>query len=193
MAHAYSIQSSSSMSSPLFQYSSALTSLSTRKQLLIVFVGSSILMFVVLSTMVICFIDCLHKRAKQNRQEKSQTLSMLPINGLNHHHSSSNSYINGKPLAMSSPVQSENYYDYRNYNSVLPLKPVVVLTSSNSHSLSSIDSMTRVNTAHNRTLTTKTYTYTALSTSEDLMPGEFDEAFNPMLDRNGVEFMMTTV
>ena len=193
MAHAYSYPSSSSMSSPLFQYSSALASLSTRKQLLIVFVGSSILMFIVLSTMVICFIDCLHKRAKQNRHEKTQALAMLPVNGFNHHPSSSNSYINGKPLSISTPIQAENYYDHRHFNPVATLKPVVVLASSNSHSMSSIDSMTRANTAHNRTLATKTYTYTALSTCEDLMPGEFDDTYNGMLDKNGVEFMMTTV
>ena len=192
MAHAYSIQSSSSMSSPLFQYSSSLALLSTRKQILIVFIGSSILMFVVLSTMVICFIDCLHKRAKQNRQEKSQTLSMIPINGHNHH-SSFNSGINEKSLSISSPIQTDNYYDYTHFKSVPPSKPVVVLAPANSHSLSSIDSMTRANTAHNRTLTTKTYTYTALSTSEDLMPGEFDDPFHSMLDKNGIEFMMTTV
>ena len=133
MAHAYSYPSSSSMSSPLFQYSSALASLSTRKQLLIVFVGSSILMFIVLSTMVICFIDCLHKRAKQNRHEKTQALAMLPVNGFNHHPSSSNSYINGKPLSISTPIQAENYYDHRHFNPVATLKPVVVLALSLIH------------------------------------------------------------
>lgn len=142
--------------------------------------------------MVFCFIDCLHKKAKQNRHEKNQTLAMLPVNGFNHHFSS-NSYLNGKSLSISPPIQTENYYDYRHINPTATLKPVVVLASSNSHSMSSIDSMTRANTAHNRTLATKTYTYTALSTSEDLMPGEFDDSFNAMLDRNGVEFMMTTV
>jgi flagellar biosynthesis component FlhA len=197
MAHAYSIPSSS-MSSPLFQYSSLLSLLSTRKQLFAVFIGSSILMFIILSTVILCFVDCQTRKSKQTRLEqkkkKKKNISMVSLNGLDH--SCSTSLSNGKPLSISSPMSRETYYDnhqYKNLIPTIPVTPVVVLALSNSHSLSSIDSTTRANTAHNRTLTTNTCTYTALSTSEDFMPGEFDDQFQQMMDQNGVEYMMTTV
>jgi hypothetical protein len=195
MAQAYSIQSSSSISSPLFQYSSSISLISTRKQLLIVFIGSSILMFVVVSTMILCFIDCLNKRTKQTRHEqKPVNLALTPIDDIDL--SSSTSLNTGKQISISSPIQTNNVYDTQNYTSLKPVSsftPVMILGTSNSHSSSSIDSMTRANTAHNRTLTTNAYTYTALSTSDDLLPGEFDDPFNGIMETNGIEFMMTTV
>ena len=199
MAQAYSIQSSS-ISSPLFQYHSLLSLLSTRKQLFAVFIGSAILMFIILSTIVLCFVDCQSKKNAQTRSEQKKkrktttNISMVSLNGLNH--SCSTSLSNGKPLSISSPMNRENYYEnhqYKNLIPSIPVTPVVVLASSHSHSLSSIDSTTRANTAHNRTLTTNTYTYTALSTSDDFIPGEFDDQFQQMMDQNGIEYMMTTV
>jgi hypothetical protein len=165
MAHAYAIPSSS-ISSPLFQYSS---SFSPRKQMFAVFIGSSILIFIVVLTMVLCFIDCLQKKSKQKAN-----VSIMKING------NSLSLPNGK---LSPSIKPKDFYD-DHYKS---LKPNIVITSSMSHSSSSIDSTTRANTAHNRAIT-DTYTYTALSTSDDLLPVDFDDNIN-----NGIELMMTTV
>jgi hypothetical protein len=171
MAHAYSIQSSS-ISSPLFQYSSSISSLSSRTQMLVVFIGSSILMFIVILTMILCFVDCLRKKPKQN----STHISMVKTNGINHH-----------PLTNGNHSPSNNS---KSFKSLTNTKPVIVIATSNSHSSSSIDSTTRANTAHNRAIT-NTYTYTALSTSDDLMPVDFDD--DSAMDNNGVEYMMTTV
>ena len=122
-------------------------------------------MFIVLLTMVLCFVDCLQKKTKQQHSNLSKQQSTL------------------KP---------KNFYDDHSsicqYKTLNILKPTIVTatmsSSSNSRSTSSIDSTTRANTAHNRAITS-TYTYTALSTSEDLTPVDFDD--------NGVELMMTTV
>ncbi|CAF4249621.1 unnamed protein product, partial [Adineta steineri] len=57
MAHAFSSPTPSSISSPHDEYPSSITTLSTRKQIFAVFICSSILMFVVILTMVLCFID----------------------------------------------------------------------------------------------------------------------------------------
>jgi hypothetical protein len=182
MAHAYS-NPSSSISSPLFQYTSFISS---RKQMFAVFIGSSILMFIVLSTMVFCFIDCLHKKTKQKSK-----LSTLKTNGINHPNSIP--LTNGKHHF---PIKSKNFYDdnssTHHYKSLKTVQPVIIIPSSNSHSTSSIDSTTRANTAHNRAIT-NTYTYTALSTSDDLLPVDFDENINSAMDDTGIELMMTTV
>ena len=53
------------------------------------------------------------------------------------------------------------------------------------HSSSSIDSTTRANTAHNRAIA-NTYTYTALSTSEDFLPVDFDDNINGTMEDNGM-------
>jgi hypothetical protein len=178
MAHAYSIPSSS-ISSPLFQYSS---SLPTSKQMFAVFICSTILMFIIVLTMVLCFIDCIQKKSKQNHP-----ISMIKTNGINHH--------NSIPLTNGKYSLTKNFYDDHSsphhYKS-LKMKPVIVIASSNSHSSSSIDSTTRANTALNRAIA-NTYTYTALSTSDDLMPVDFDDDLNEALDDNGIELMMTTV
>lgn len=185
MAHAYTI-ATSSISSPLFQYAS---SFSSRKQVFAVFIGSSILMFIVILTMVLCFIDCLQKKNKH----KSNS-SLGKSNGITHH--TSIALTNGKNLHSSSSLSNtpKNFYDdlsssKHHYKS---LKPVLVIASSTSHSSSSIDSTTRANTAHNRAIA-NTYTYTALSTSEDFLPVDFDDNINGTMEDNGIELMMTTV
>ncbi|CAF0828535.1 unnamed protein product [Rotaria sp. Silwood1] len=194
MAHAYSI-SSSSISSPLFQYTS-INLLSTRKHIFAVFIGSSILMFIVILTMVLCFIDCIQKNTKQ----KNNKLSIIKTNGINHH--------NTIPLTKCkhnltvSPTKTTHFYKnnsstphYKSLISTPKTKPTIAISSSNSHSSSlssSVDSTTRANTAHNRAMT-NTYTYVALSTSDDLMPADFDNNTNNDGDNNGIELMMTTV
>jgi hypothetical protein len=188
MAHAYSIPSSS-ISSPLFQYSLLISS---RKQMFAVLIGTSILMFIVILTMVLCFIDCIHKKTQQNSH-----LSMIKTNGINNHNSNSLPLINGKYNSKSLSIKPKNFYDenlstHHHYKSLKSIKPVIVIASSNSHSSSSIDSTTRANTVLNRAIT-NTYTYTALSTSDDLMPVDFDDTINDDLNDNGIELMMTTV
>lgn len=185
MAHAYTIPSSSTFS-PLFPYSS---SFSSRKQIFAVFIGSSILMFIVILTMVLCFIDCLHKKNKH-----PSTASFGKTNSITNH--TSIALTNGKKLHSSSSLSNspKNFYDELS-SSTQPykcLKPVLVITSSTSHSSSSIDSTTRANTAHNRAIA-NTYTYTALSTSDDFLPVDFDDHINQAMDDNGIELMMTTV
>ena len=194
MAHAYSMQSSS-ISSPLFQYPASFASLSGRRQLLAVFIGSSILMFIVLSTMIMCFIDCVHKKTRHNRREKSKNPALMPIDSLPHY--SSPALTNGKPISICSSIQKDHFFESNNssnhhYKSLKSTTTVAALPSSTSHSLSSIDSMTRANTAHNRAIA-HTYTYTALSTSEDLTPVDFDDDSHPLPTKNGMEFRMTTV
>lgn len=182
MAHAYTI-ATSSISSPLFQYSS---SFSSRKQIFAVFIGSSILMFIVILTMVLCFIDCLQKKNKHQSHS-----SLGKPNGITRH--ASITVANGKKIHSSSSLSNTptNFYDdlSSSKHQYKTLKPVLVIASSTSHSSSSIDSTTRANTAHNRAIA-NTYTYTALSTSEDFLPVDFDE--NIMND-HGIELMMTTV
>jgi hypothetical protein len=179
MAHAYAIPSSS-ISSPLFQYSS---SFSPRKQMLAVFIGSSILMFIVVLTMVLCFIDCLQKKTKQK-----PNISLMKTNGHVNHHSPP--LPNGK---LTPPIKPKNFYDdHSSTHHYKSLKPTIVIASSMSYSSSSIDSTTRANTAHNRAIT-NAYTYTALSTSDDLLPVDFDDNINSAMDDNGIELMMTTV
>ncbi len=198
MAHAFSIPTSSSISSPLFRYSSSVSSLSTSKQMFAVFIGSSVLMFIVILTMVLCFIDCLQKKTKQNRN-----LSMIKTNGFNNHNSIP--LTNGKYSLTPLPIKSRSFYEntssthhYKTLKSIKNVKPVIVIaagaasSSSNSHSSSSVDLTTRTNTAHNRAMT-NTYTYTALSTSDDLMPIDFDDNISSTIDDNGIELMMTTV
>ncbi|UJR27627.1 hypothetical protein I4U23_008908 [Adineta vaga] len=193
MAHAYSVSPSTSMYSPVFQYPSSIASLATRKQMFAVFIGSSILMFIVILTMVLCFIDCIQKKTKQNR-----ALSLIKTN--RYHSQSSTSSTNGKYSSTPLPCETKNIYEnnsttyhYRSLKAIPNIKPVIILASSTySHSSSSIDSTTRANTEHNRALT-NTYTYTALSTSDDFMPIDFDDHFNSTYDNNDIELKMTTV
>ena len=193
MAHAYSVQSSSTSSSPLFQYPASLSLLSTRKQLWILAIGSIILMFVILSTMILCFVDCVNKRAKKSvRQDQRKTMTLLPIDVLNH--SCSSSLINGKPVLLSAENSSEHRLTPRQNYSSTSATPVLVLSaSSNSHSLSSVDSTTRANTVLNRGLLTNTYTYTPLNTCDEFFNNDFDNRYQNEVETNGMEFMMTTV
>ena len=190
MADAYSI-SPSSISSTFFQYSSSITSSSIRNQILAIFIGSSIFMFIIL-TMILCFMGCINKRTK-----KRHNLSMIKTNGTNN--LDSMALANGKHSLTSLPIKTKNFhngnslkYRYQSLMSTVKKKPVNVLSSSNSHSSSSIDSTTRVNTAHNRAMT-NIYTYMALSIKDDLMPVEFDENINSDMDDNEIELRMTTV
>ena len=193
MAHAFSVSTSPSISSPLFQYPSSIATLATRKQMFAVFIGSSVLMFIVILTMVLCFIDCVQKKTKQDR-----TVSVIKTNGFNSHCLTAVS--NGKYSSTPLPGEAKNIYEngstahrYKSLRAIANIKPVIVLASSvYSHSSSSIDSTTRANTEHNRALT-NTYTYTALSTSDDFMPIDFDDNLSSTLDDRGIELRMTTV
>ena len=53
---------------------------------------------------------------------------------------------------------------------------------------------TRINTTHNRTMD-MTCSYTAIGTSDELMPGEFDDDNDDDNEdmNSGIELMMTTV
>lgn len=143
--------------------------------------------------MVLCFIDCIQKKSKKNR-----AVSMLRSNGYSSHDSSSST--NGKYSLTPLPCEINSIYEnsstahrYKGFKGMANIKPVVILSSSvYSHSSSSIDSTTRANTEHNRALT-NTYTYTALSTSDDFMPIDFDDHLSSTYDENGIELRMTTV
>lgn len=147
-------------------------------------------MFIVILTMVLCFIDCLHKKNKQQ-----STTSFAKTNTINNH--TSLAIANGKKLhsSLSQSSPKKNFYDDISSSSTSHYKsltPVLVIASSTSHSSSSIDSTTRANTAHNRAIA-NTYTYTALSTSDDFLPVDYDDHMNTPMDDNGIELMMTTV
>ncbi|CAF4897878.1 unnamed protein product [Rotaria magnacalcarata] len=192
MAHAYSI-SSSSRSSPIFQFSSSISLLSARKQILLVFIGSSIIMFIVVLTMVLCFIDCVHKAAK----EKKHNLAMTKANSISNN--SSTPLTNTKHNFNSLSTEKKTFYkdssSTNHYKSLIPTtktKPITKISSSTSYSSSSIDSTTRANTAHNRAIT-NTFTYVALNTSDDFMPVDFDDNINSNVDDKRFELMMTTV
>jgi hypothetical protein len=180
MAHVFSIQSTSP-TSPL-----SVSSLITRKQLLAVFIGSSILISIVLITIILCFIDRFHQKFPKKK-------SLIKTNGINNHHPYN--LTNGKRIASSSPIKTRFCYDdespTHNYTNLKSLKPVIVVATSSSQSSStSVDSTTRINTANNRTINT-TYSYTAIGTSDELMPVELndeDDDYN-----SGIELMMTTV
>ncbi len=180
MAHVFSIQSTST-SSPL-----SISSLTTRKQFFVVFVGSSILISIVIITIILCFVDRLHKKMKKKK-------ILNKTNGINNY----NPYnlANGKRIASSSPIKTRYCYDdespTHNYTNLKSLKSVIVVASSSSQSSStSVDSATRINTAHNRTMNT-TYSYTPIGVSEELMPVEFDDNNDDI--NSGIELMMTTV
>lgn len=142
--------------------------------------------------MVLCFVDCLNKRTRKgSRHDQQKSVTLLPVDVLNS--ACSASLMNGKPVLMS---QENSYYQHltpKAKHSLNSMKPVLTVSSSNSHSASSVDSMTRANTVHNRNLPTNSYTYTPLSTNDDYVPNETDNRYNRLVDENGVEFMMTTV
>jgi len=181
MAHVFSIQSTSTLS-PL-----SISSLTTRKQFFVVFIGSSILISIVIITITLCFVDRLHKKKMKKKKILNKT------NGINNY----NAYnlANGKRIASLSPIKTRYCYDdespTHNYTNLKSLKSVIVVASSSSQSSStSVDSATRINTAHNRTMNT-TYSYTPIGVSEELMPVEFDDDNDDI--NSGIELMMTTV
>jgi hypothetical protein len=179
MAHVFSIQSVST-SSPL-----SISSLTTRKQFFAIFISSSILISIVIITIILCFIDRLYKKMKKKK-------ILNKTNGINNY----NPYnlANGKRIASSSPIKTRYCYEdespTHNYTNLKSLKSVIVVASSSSRSSStSVDSATRINTAHNRTINT-TYSYTPIGINDELMPVEYDD--NDDIN-NGIELMMTTV
>jgi hypothetical protein len=166
MAHVLTVQTSTS-------------SFTSHKQYFPIFIGSSILMFIVIITIILCFVDRLHKTTKKKKSSNKS-------NGMLNHN-----LTNGKRIASSSPIKTRFCYDdespTHNYTSLKSLKPVIVVATSSSQSSSSVDSTTRYNTALNRALNT-THSYTAIGTSDELMPQDFDDDIN-----SGIELMMTTV
>jgi hypothetical protein len=200
MADAYINPSSlSTTSSPSrFKKSSSISFFPTQRQIFVIFIGSTILMFIVLLTLVLCFIDCIKKKSKQNHH-----MSMIKTNEIDNH--SSICLTNGTHNSNSLNSNTHNFYpdnslmkQYKNLTPMSHMIPIIVApsssSSSSSRSSSSFDSTTRANTAHNRAIA-NTYTYTALSTSDDFMPIDFDNNndIGNDTDGNGVELMMTTV
>jgi uncharacterized protein with PQ loop repeat len=173
MAHVFSIQTSSSSSSI------SVSSFTTRKQFFAVFLGSSILISIVLITIILCFVDRLHKKFQKKK-------SLIKTNNL----------ANGKRIASSSPIKSRFCYEddspTHHYTNLKSLQPIVIVASSSSQSSStSVDSTTRTNIINNRTINS-TYSYTAIGTSDELMPVDFDNDDNDDMN-SGIELMMTTV
>ena len=183
-AHVFSIPSSQT-SSPQSKSSLSTSSLTSRKQVFAIFIGSSILIFIVIITIILCFVDRLHKKTTKKN-------SSIKTNGIHNH----NAYnlTNGKRIASSSPIKTRYCYDdespTHNYTSLKSMRPVIVIatsTSQSSSSSSTTDSTTRINTARNRAMNT-TYSYTPIGTSDELAPVDFDDDMN-----SGIELMMTTV
>ncbi|CAF1141511.1 unnamed protein product [Rotaria sordida] len=190
MAYSFSsIQSITTTTlSSLSKHSLYITSLKIRKQIFAVFIGSSIIISIVIITIILCFIDRLYKKTKNKK-------STIKSNGINNH----SPYIltNGKRYANSSPFNTkfsyENESPTHNYTNLKSMKPIIIVASSNSQSSSSsssVDSTTRVNTTNNRIMNT-TYSYTAIGTSDELMPIEYDDNNDDI--HSGIELMMTTV
>lgn len=156
----------------------------TRKQLFAVFLGSAVLISVVIITIILCFVDRLHKKlSKKNSSSK--------CNGHAYN------LGNGKRIASSSPSKTQFGYDddspTHHYTNLKTLQPVMIVASSASQSSSSSnDSTTRINTAQNR-LINPTYSYTAIGTSDELMPMDLDEGDDEDDVNSGIQLMMTTV
>lgn len=175
MAHVNSISSTSPLSVSVS---------TTRKKLFTVFLGSAILISVVIISIVLCFVDRLHKKLAK-KTSSNKTINGHPYN-----------LGNGKRIASSSPSKTRFGYDdpspTHHYSNLKSSQPVA------SSSSSSVDSTTRINTAQNRMIN-PTYSYTAIGTSEEIMPMELeeDEAGDDADDdeevNSGVQLMMTTV
>ncbi|CAF3170627.1 unnamed protein product [Rotaria sp. Silwood2] len=185
MAYSFSLQSTT-ISSSLSKDSLYITSLKIRKQIFAVFIGSSIIISIIIITIILCFVDRLYKKTKKKK-------SSMKLNGIINH----SPYIltNGKRYANSSPFKSRYSYEdespTHNYTSLKSMKPIIVVASSTSQSSSSsVDSTTRVNTTHSRIMNT-TYSYTPIGTSDELMPIEFEDNIDDI--HSGIELMMTTV
>lgn len=174
MAHVNSI---SSTSPPL-----SVSVSTTRKQLFTVFLGSAILISVVIITIILCFVDRLHKKLVKKNSSNSHPYNLG----------------NGKRIASSSPSKTRFGYDdespTHHYSNLKTSQPAV--STSQSSTSSSIDSTTRINTAQNRMIH-PTYSYTAIGTSEELMPMELEESGDDDDDdeevNSGIQLMMTTV
>lgn len=161
-------------------------SFARRKRIFIVFVALAILSAMILIAALFCLVDRLNRTIQRKK-------SSLKSNGL--HHQSAYQLANGKRIAKSSPGKVRHGYDgdkespAHNYTSLKCLQPIIVVASSSSPS-SSLDSTTRSNTTQNRTMNS-TYTYTAIGTTEELTPLDFDDPQANL--HSDVELMMTTV
>ncbi|CAF5119130.1 unnamed protein product [Rotaria sp. Silwood1] len=192
MAYSLSIQSTT-ISSSLSKDSLYITSLKIRKQIFAIFIGSSIIISIIIITIILCFIDRLYKKTK-----KIKKTSIIKLNDINNH----SPYIltNGIRYINSSSYKSRfSYQDEsptHNYTSLKSMKPVIIVPSSSSQSSSSsVDSAIRINKTHNHLMNT-TYSYTPIGTSDELMPVDFDDNNNNNNDddiHSGIELMMTTV
>ena len=164
-----------------------MTPLRFRKPIFAVFIGSSIIIFTVIITIILCFVDRLYKKAKNKDSviKKSGIINQSPYN-----------LSNGKRIANSSPVKTRYAYENKSpshhYTNLKPVKPIIVIGSSSyqSSSSSSVESATMSNTTHNR-IRNGTYSYVAIGTNDDLMPAEFDHNNDDI--HSGIELMMTTV
>ncbi|CAF1303773.1 unnamed protein product [Adineta steineri] len=185
MAYGSSMQSTPK-SSNSSKYSLLLSSLSTRKQFFAIIIGTSIFLSIVIILLILYTIDRLHKKINKKKSLiKTNGLSTCPYN-----------LANGKRIASSSPLKTRFCYEddspTHNYTSLKSMKPIIVAGSS-SQSSSSVDSTTRMNTAHNRSLNV-TFSYTAIGTSDELTPVDFDDDdINNDGVHSGIELMMTTV
>ena len=152
----------------------------------IVFIALSILSAMVLIAALFCLVDRLNRTMQRKK-------SSLKINGLLHQ--SPYHLANGKRIAKSSPGKPRHGYDddnespAHNYTTLKSLKPIAVVACSSSPS-SSLDSTTRSNATQSRTMNS-TYTYTAIGTTDELAPLDFDDQQVNL--RSDVELMMTTV
>lgn len=104
---------------------------------------------------------------------------------------------NHKRVTNPSPIKNRFSYSGQSpthhYTSLKPMKPIIVVASSSSQtssSSSSVGSTTCGNTGYSRAMNT-TYSYTAIGTSEELMPMEYDDMHEDL--NSGIELMMTTV
>jgi hypothetical protein len=183
MTHTVSFQSTGA-SSHISKHSSSKSSLTSRKQLFAVIIGSSILISIVGISIILCFFDRLHKKTNNKKSSLiTSSISNCPYN-----------LANGKRIASSSPLKTRYCYEdespTHNYTNFKSMKSITVIGSS-SQSSSSADSATRINTAHNRSMNA-TYSYTAIGTSDELMPDDFDDENTDGIN-SGIELMMTTV
>ncbi|CAF1220075.1 unnamed protein product [Rotaria magnacalcarata] len=187
MVHSFSTQSTSGSFLP--KNSLYITSLKTRKQIFTIFIGSSILIFIVIITIILCFADRLHKKIKSKN-------SLIKTNGMINR--SPYMLTNGKRMANSSPIKTRYCYEdespAHHYTSLKSMKPIIIVASSSSQSSSSssfVGSTACGNTAYSRVMNT-TCSYAAIETSDELMPIEFDDDNHDDI-HSGVQLMMTTV
>lgn len=165
-------------SSRLFSSSLSLSAFTSGKQMLIVTVAGSLLLTIVIISMCVCLVD--RCRRKSNKRHP-----LIKTNGL----------ANGKRIASSSPLKTRLCYEddspTHRYATGKSMKPIGVVAGSSSQSSSSVESSARMTNTHERSFN-PTYSYTAIGTSDDLTPMDFDDEYNDGM-HSGIELMMTTV